>query len=94
MPHHVLFYCIIIYLYNLLAQGLEHPAEAGEHDAISVIASSPLIAFHAPLFTPPPFTTLPCVIPLLPLQRVVITVHSLNIKMLTIKVNNTTVSNS
>lgn len=27
-PHLVQFYCIIIYLYNLLAQALEHPAEA------------------------------------------------------------------
>lgn len=89
----MLFYCIIIYLYNLLAQALEHPAEAGERDVISVIASSPLIAFRAPLYTPPPFV-LPRVSPPLPLQYGVITVHSLNIKMLTIKVHNTAVSNS
>lgn len=88
MAHHVLFYCIIIYLYNLLAQALEHPAEAGERDVISVIASSPLITFRVPLSTPPPFMLL-CVIPSLPLLYAVITVHGLNIKMLTIKVNNT-----
>lgn len=93
MAHHELFYCIIIYLYNLLAQALEHPAEAGERDVISVIASSPLIAFHAPPHTPPPFMLL-CVISLLPLKHVVITGHGLNIKMLTIKVNNSAVSNS
>lgn len=39
MPHHMLFYCIVIYLYNLLEQAFEHPAEAGECDVIAVIAS-------------------------------------------------------
>lgn len=64
--------CIIIYLHNLLAQALEHPAEARKHDVISVIASSPLIASHAPLYTLPPFM-LPRVIPSLPLQNAIIT---------------------
>lgn len=89
--------CAILLCYYLPLQSPGRSPRAsrwgGERDVISVIASSPLIAFGAPLYTPPPFK-LPRVIPPSPLQYVVIKVHGLNIKTLTTEGNNTAVSNT
>lgn len=89
--------CAILLCYYLPLQSPGRSPRAsrwgGERDVISVIASSPLIAFGAPLYTPPPFK-LPRVIPPSPLQYVVIKVHGLNIKTLTSEGNNTAVSNT